>query len=53
MEWRRGGVEEKNEEVRRRGPPWAGAPLLTFFFILFLNFEGGKIVMAHHGQVRH
>ena len=47
MEWRRGGVEEKNEEVRRRGhaqpyirhsngAPWAGAPLLTFFYFFDL-----------------
>ena len=43
MEWRRGGLKEKNEEVRRRGhaqpyiwhsngAPWAGAPLLFFYF---------------------
>ena len=61
MEWRSGGVEEKNEGGEDHAQPYiwhsnsaprAGAPLLTPFFIyflFFLNFEGGKILMAHHG----
>jgi len=63
---RRSMVEERREDEMKRGgedqpyirhtngAPRAGAPLVIFLFFLFiLNFEGGKILMAHHGQVRH